>query len=109
MGKYVVIYHASTAVMEAMKNATPEDMQKGMEPWMAWAQRCGEGLVEMGTPLGGGLKVTGSGSAPSERGVVGYSILQADDMEGALALLQGHPHIGWMEGCEIEVHQSLAM
>ncbi len=64
MGKYVVIYHASTAVMEAMSNATPEDMQKGMEPWMAWAQRCGEGLVDMGTPLGGGLKVTGSGSSP---------------------------------------------
>ena len=105
MGKYIVTYHASVSAMEWMSNATPKDM----EAWMAWAQRCGEGLVDMGTPLGGGIRISESGSSPSERGVVAYSILQADDMEGALALLQGHPHIGWMEGCEIEVHESLAM
>ena len=32
--------------------------EAGMEPWMAWAERCGDGLVDMGTPLGGGRKVT---------------------------------------------------
>ena len=105
MGKYIVTYHASVSAMEWMSNATPKDM----EAWMAWAQRCGEGLVDMGTPLDGGVRISESGCSPSERGVVAYSILQADDMEGALALLQGHPHVGWMEGCEIEVHESLTM
>ena len=107
--KYIVVYHAPASAVEAMKGATLEDMKKGMEPWMAWAQRCGDGLVDLGSPLGGGLKVTESGSSPSDRDVAGYSILQADDMEGALALLQGHPHLGWAEGCEIEVHESLPM
>ena len=30
-------------------------------------------------------------------------------MDGALALLEGHAHLGWAEGCEIEVHECLPM
>ena len=77
-----------------------------MEAWMAWAARCGDGLVDMGSPLTGGQKLSKSGSAPSDKQVIGYSILQADDMESAKALLDGHPHLEWAEGCEIEVHES---
>ncbi len=109
MGKYVVIYHAPASAVEAMKGATPEDMKKGMESWMAWAQGCGDGLVDLGTPLGGRLKVMKSGSLPSDRGVAGYSILEAENMDGAVALLQGHPHLEWAEGCDIEVHESLPL
>ena len=56
-----------------MTNVTPEEMQKGMEPWMAWAERCGDSLVDMGAPLGGGQKLTKSGSTPSDKEVTGYS------------------------------------
>ena len=92
-----------------MAGASPEEMQKGMEPWMAWAARCGSGLVDMGSPLSGGLRLRASGSAPSDKEVVGYSILQAEEMESAKALLDGHPHLGSAEGCEIEVHDSMPM
>ena len=54
MPKYVVTYHTPATAMEKMKDSTPEDMKKGMEMWMAWAMECGDGLVDMGTPLGGG-------------------------------------------------------
>jgi len=84
-------------------------MQKGMEPWMAWAARCGSGLVDMGAPLAGGQKLSKSGSSDSDRQVVGYSILQAEDMAGAKALLSGHPHLEWADGCEIEVHEAMPM
>ena len=109
MGKYIVLYHASASALELMQNATPEQMAAGMEPWMAWAARCGDGLVDIGTPLGGGLKMTMSGSSPSDKNVVGYSVLQAESMEEALAMLESHPHLGWAEGCEIEVHESLPL
>ena len=109
MKNYIVIYHAPTAAAEQMANATPEQMQEGMKPWMDWAQRCGSGLVDMGTPVGGGMKVTRSGSVPSDRDVAGYSVLQAEDMDGALAMLRNHPHLGWVDGCEIEVHESLPL
>ena len=70
MKKYIVIYHAP-ASWEQAKDAAPEDMKEGMEAWMAWAQRSGDGLVDFGTPLAGGQKVTKSGSSPSDKGVIG--------------------------------------
>jgi len=92
-----------------MAQASPEEMQKGMEPWMAWAEKCGDGLVDMGAPLANGQKVTESGARPSDRDVVGYSILQAESMNAAVEMLKSHPHLGWAEGCEIEVHETMPL
>ena len=109
MSKFMVIYHASVSALEQMASATPEEMQKGMEPWMEWAARCGSALVDMGSPLAGGQKLSKSGSSPSDKGVVGYSVLEAADMQAAQALLQGHPHLEWDAACEIEVHEAMAI
>lgn len=109
MKKFIVIYHASESASKRMADATPEEMKAGMEPWMAWAQRCGDGLIDIGSPLGGGQKVTASGASPSDKEVVGYSVLQAEDMKSAQALLEGHPHLGWAEGCEIEIHETFEL
>ncbi len=95
------------SAMEGMKDVSPEDMKKGMESWMAWAKKCGSGLVDMGTPLANGQKVTKDGTSSSDKSVVGYSILQAESMKDAVAMLKGHPHLEWAGGCEIEVHESM--
>jgi hypothetical protein len=42
-------------------------------------------------------------------GVVGYSVLEAENMEAAQALMRSHPHLEFAAGCEIEVHESLAV
>ena len=109
MKNFVVIYHAAPSAVEMTQNMSPEEMQKGMEAWMAWAAKTGDGLVDLGTPLMGGQKLSKSGSSPSDKEVTGYSILQAEDMKGAKALLEGHPHLEWAAGCEIEVHESMPM
>ena len=109
MSRFVVTYHASVSALGLWTNATPEDMAEGMKTWMAWAERCGDGLADMGTPLVGGQRLSTSGASPSDNGVVGYSILQAENMEAAQALLDGHPHLGWAAGCEIEVHESMTL
>lgn len=106
MKKFIVLYHAP-ADWGKMKDVTPEEMKKGMESWMEWAKKCGSGLVDMGTPLGNGQKVTKSGVSPSSKEVIGYSILQANGMEEAVEMIKGHPHLDWTESCEIEVHESL--
>jgi len=111
MKKYMVIYHAPTESLEQMQNTSPEESEKGMELWMQWAQKCGDHLLDLGNPLGGGvkLKVDGS-SSKSKRQVCGYSILQADNMDHAKELLVGHPHLsGWEAACEIEVHEMLPL
>ena len=96
--------------MAQMANATPEEREEGMKPWMAWAEKCGDQLVDLGTPLVGGAKLLpGGGSKASTRDVARYSILKADSMDDAKALLEGHPHLGWNTGCEIEVHESVPL
>ena len=107
MQKYLVLYHASAAAMQAMMDSTPEDMKAVMESWMAWAQRCGDGLVDM-SPLSGGQRMTASGSSQSGMGIVTYSVLQAENMEAAHALLADHPHLGGA-GCGIEVYETMSL
>ena len=38
MKKFIVIYHAPLSATEQMAQVSPEEMQKGMEPWMVWAE-----------------------------------------------------------------------
>jgi len=108
MKKYIVTYHAPITLMQQTGESTPEEMEKGLEAWMAWAQKCGDKLVDFGTPLANGvmLKPDG-GSQSSESQVCGYSILQAEDLEEAKQLLRGHPHLEWNSACAIEVHESM--
>lgn len=111
MSKFIVIYHARAPYMQMMqeKGASQEDMQREMQAWMEWAGKCGEGLAEMGGPMVANLKLTSGGPSSSDRNVVGYSILEADNMAAAQALLEGHPHFRIDSSCEIEVHEVMNM
>jgi hypothetical protein len=84
----------------------PAAMQEVMDAWMAWAGRVGEGLLDFGTPLAGGVHVTSDGRTASTQDVVGYSMVEADGMDAALALAEGHPHLAMPGGCTIEVHEA---
>lgn len=109
MKKYIVLYYAPASAVEQMAKVSPEEMKKGMEPWMQWKEKIGSGMVDMGTPLGNAQKITKSGASSNKSNVIGYSILQADNMEGAVEMLKSHPHLLWTEGCEIEVHESMPL
>lgn len=111
MNKYIVTYHAPIETMEQMQNTPPEEAQKGMELWMQWAEKCGDHLVDLGNPLGGGQKLNVDGTVSNSNSqVCGYSILQAENIEQARELLQGHPHLsGWEQSCEIEVHEAMPL
>ena len=111
MPKYIVLYHSPFPVVDMLKSVTPEQMQEGMKEWQAWVEKCGDALVEMGSPLGQGVSMTRSGDSPTDAkdGVTGYSIVRADTLDDALTLLQGHPHLGWHEDCRIDVQECLEM
>jgi len=57
----------------------------------------------------GGQKLTKSGSSVRDKNVVGYSILQPEDMEGAKALLEVHPHFEDPANGEKEGHESMPL
>ena len=110
MKKFIVLYHAPVDAMKQTANTSPEDRAKGMEGWMKWAQKCGDKLVDMGAPLTNGQQLSPGGqSRNSDNDIVGYSILQAETMEEAKSLLDGHPHLGWNSKCTIEVHETMRL
>lgn len=110
MKKFIVLYYAPIDAMKQTADTTPEDRAKGMEGWMKWAQECGEKLVDMGAPLMNGQQLSLDGqSKNSDKNIVGYSILQAQNMDEAKSLLQDHPHLGWNSECTIEVYEIMPL
>ncbi|MDF9751928.1 hypothetical protein [Arthrobacter sp. ES3-54] len=106
MSKFVFIYHAPMTPAEAAPPA-PEDMAAVMEQWNGWAAKVGNGLIDFGTPLANGVRVSAGGAtAPSQREVAGYSIIEAENLEAAVELAKQHPHLNMPGGCEIEVHEA---
>jgi hypothetical protein len=105
MAKCLVLYHAPVSAGDQIANATPEQTQSGMDSWMAWAQRAGDAIVDLGAPLGDRRTVggeAGSGDA------VGFSILQADSGSAVAGLLEGHPHLH-LPGGSIEALEFLPL
>lgn len=100
---------APKGAMDKMSQSSPEDMKKGMEPWMEWAKKCGDKLVDLGKPLTNAHKISKSSHGPSDSSIAGYSIMQADKMDEIKSLIENHPHLDWVEGAEIEVHEMMPL
>lgn len=109
MKKFLVLYQSTVPAAEQLKMATPEMAKAGMEAWMSWAGRAGGAIVDMGAPVGAGLKVSGPGQVVESRSQVGgYSILQAASKDALTSLLNEHPHFR-APGASIEVFEFLPM
>ncbi|HSJ84574.1 MAG TPA: hypothetical protein VLA91_12230 [Acidimicrobiia bacterium] len=106
MPNYVVLYNAPVSAAEQMEGNDPDMAAAVMQAWNDWSARAGSGIVDLGTPLGNDRRVTADGAGEAGTGVAGYSILQAADIDGAVALLEGHPHLQ-MPGSSIDVYETL--
>lgn len=107
MKKYMLLYMSPVSAEDQM-NVSPDEMKKGMEPWMAWFGKCGSAIVDAGAPLGKGFHVSKQGNIESQTHVGGYTIVQAEDMDGLNALLVDHPHLV-MPDASIEVLEIMPM
>ena len=96
MGKYVLAYRGGGMA------ETDEAQQAAMAAWGAWFGSLGNAIVDGGAPFGPSTKV-GGGAAGS--GLTGYSILQADDLAGAVKLAEGCPVI--KDGGSVDVYETI--
>lgn len=98
MAKYVLLYHGGNPP------ENDEEKDKVMAAWGAWAETCGDALVDMGNPLGPPESI-GSGAADAASG---YSILEAADQAAAVELAGKNPMAG-EDGTRIDVHEAFSM
>lgn len=109
MTRYVVLYRAPESVAERFARATPEEAQLGVRAWTDWAARIGSALVDPGAPLANAVTVTSAGRTNRKSTIIGMSILQADSIDAALELVEGHHHLQWADECEITVLEEMAI
>ena len=107
MTKFMVLYMANPADFEKMmKDATPEQQQKGMDAWRNWMTKHQASFVDGGAPLGKTKRVDARGTSDTRNGIGGYTIVQADSAEAAAKMFgTDHPHLqmpgAWIEIVEI--------
>ena len=88
MAKYLFTYHGG---------GVPESEEEGakvMAAWETWMGTLGSALVEPGNPVGPSATVAADGTTAPSNGadtVTGYSIVEAGDLDAALALAMGCP------------------
>ena len=104
MAKYMFVYHGGTAP------ETPEEGEKVMAAWGAWMQSLGESLVDGGHPVGMSTTLTANGvvEGGGPNPVSGYTMVQADSMEDAIALGKDCP-IFLADGASIEIAEAMDM
>jgi len=76
-------------------NASPGDDSDTHDDWMKWFGSIGSSTVDVGNPFDGGTLVKGASVQEItswDDFVGGYSIVNAADMAGAIALAKGCPN-----------------
>ncbi len=102
MGKYVLIYQGGRM------SGTEAEQAKGMEAWMSWFGTLGAAVTDGGSPFGASTAVTADGSTVAASAALsGYSILDADSLDGAADLAKGCPVLEL--GGSVEVYEALAI
>jgi hypothetical protein len=95
MPKYNLIYKGEATDMGDM---TEEQQGEVLAKWDSWMQKVGPAMVDLGTPFGPGSTVVDDGSRGTAATLTGYSIIEAGDMDAAIALVDGHPYLSEGKG-----------
>ncbi|CUH64658.1 hypothetical protein TG4357_01418 [Thalassovita gelatinovora] len=104
MPKYMFIYHGGG------RPETPEEGEKVMKAWTDWMAGIGADLIDGGNPAGMSKTVTvggvddNGGSNP----VSGYTLINAPDMNAAVAIAKRCPILDAGEGT-VEVAEAMEM
>ena len=103
MPKYMMAYHGGT-----QPKSKEEGMAK-MEKWKAWVQSQGASIVNPGTPLPTSKRISAKGieEDTDPNAMKGYAVIQADSMDGALAIAKTDPFLA--TGGTIRVSEMMEM
>lgn len=95
MKKYMLLYRGP---------ATPPDASHA--GWPEWFEKTGDALAHIGSPMTERSTVHANGTTSTETtSLNGYSIVKADSMDGAVALVKDHPFLALGDAYSIEIYE----
>ncbi len=95
MSKYLYLYRGPATPIE---DFTPEQSAEQLRAWGEWMARVGSALVDGGAPFAARTAVGDDGSSPTSSDLNGYTIVEADSLDAARALVDGHPFLSEGKG-----------
>ena len=98
MAKFVLAYRGGGGAPDG----PPSDEE--MAKWMGWFGGLGAAVVDGGNPFA--RSTTLGGTAPGD-GLTGYSVIDAADLDDAVAKEQGCPVLG--NGGQVDVYEAIEM
>ena len=104
MAKFIYLYRGPAP------DLTPEQGSERMAAFGAWMEKVGAALVDVGSPFGRSASVRDDGTVGTAGDLIGYSIVEADDLATAKALTDGLPFLSNSDGkCAVEIFELLPM
>ncbi len=99
MSTYLLVYQGH---LDPTRQPSPEEGEAIMKAWGDWIGKTGPALRDVGAPTGDRARV-GSGEPLA---ITGYSVVEADSLDAAQALCEGHPFLqGAPTDFSIDVYQ----
>jgi hypothetical protein len=102
MKKFLITYHGSGMP----SNPDPEMMKQVKAAFGAWLGEAGNAVVDPGAPIRTVGQVA-KGTATPQVEIGGYTILQAESLDAAKAILSKHPFVG--RGGTLQISEVLAV
>ena len=90
MAKYLFLYHGGE------NPKSDEEAAEVMDAWGSWLGSMGSAVVDGGNPVGMSSTVHPDGSVTDDGGAnpaSGYSLIEAKDLDDAIAKARGCPHL----------------
>jgi len=102
MTKFLFLFYGGKKI------TTQQERDEVMAAWGKWFTEMGGAVADMGAPTMPGKLVNAKGvKEPGKNAATGYSVIQADNLEAAIALAKKCPIIGF--GGEVLVSSFMPM
>ena len=105
MAKFIYLYRGPAT---PISDATPEQGAERMAAFGAWMEKVGAALVDVGSPFGASASLRDDGTEGTAADLIGYTIIEADDLAAAKALTDGLPFLSNGDGkCAVDIFELL--
>jgi len=103
MANYLLLYHGGG------RPESEDEQARVMGAWGEWMGMLGSGLIDGGNPTSQSRTVDGSDNVAATDGdmVTGYSIIQADSLDAALALAKKCPIFMGPRPATVDVYETV--
>jgi len=106
MAKFLFLYSGPNTDMQMSEEETKAEM----DAWSQWIGSNEKNLVDPGAPFGESAVIVDDGSSKKPLEVLGYSVVEADDMDAAKKLTKNCPMLKTESGeYAVEIFQVFAM